>query len=426
MNTQRAADIAISFPAVVLPAGSIDLERWAVIACDQFTAEPEYWTAVAERVGTAPSTLHVILPEIYLREDDLAARTSAILETMQRYRDDGTLRTVPDSAVYVERTLGSGAIRRGLVVALDLEQYDYAPDSTAQIRASEETIPERLPPRMDIRRAAILESPHVMVLYDDPNNHVLSALTEHLDDLELLYDTPLMEGGGSVRGRRIPADSAAGAALVESLGSLDTVERYGFRYATGDGNHSLAAAKALWEEAKAAGAPSDDPRRWSLVELVNVYDDGLPFHPIHRLVAGDEGRLLDELLRHTDARFHGFPVDRIAGHIAFEGLSPNEVAFISPSHAGILTLPQDSGLPVGLVDTAIAAAEPAAVDYVHGFEEVVTAAEHQRAAAIVLPELARDQLFATVSRDGALPRKAFSLGEARDKRYYLECRFIDA
>ncbi len=160
------------------------------------------------------------------------------------------------------------------------------------------------------------------------------------------------------------------------------------------------------------------------MELVNVYDPGLPFHPIHRLATGSEKDVLDALLDHGDARFHSFPVDRIAGHIAYEGLAPREIAFIGPTQAGILTLPADGELPVAVADAAISAAAVDEVDYVHGFEEVVTAAERNEAMAVILPELDRSQLFATVSRDGALPRKAFSLGEARDKRYYLECRAL--
>ncbi|MFO8043781.1 MAG: DUF1015 family protein, partial [Alkalispirochaeta sp.] len=227
-----------------------------------------------------------------------------------------------------------------------------------------------------------------------------------------------------ISGYRVPAESAAARQLSADLRALPTPQQYGFRFATGDGNHSLAAAKALWEELKGSGVAPDDPRRWCLVELVNVYDPGLPFHPIHRLVTGAETTMLDALLRHSDARFHGFPVDRIAGHIAYEGLSPREIAFIGPTQAGILTLPEEAELPVAVVDAAITDAGAEDVDYVHGFEEVVTAAERSEAIAIILPELDRSQLFATVSRDGALPRKAFSLGEARDKRYYLECRAL--
>jgi hypothetical protein len=424
MSKSPAPALPFTFPDVLVPQPTVDLTKWAVIACDQFTSDPKYWQTVADFVGDAPSTLHMIIPEIYLEDEDPSPRLERITAAMERYRSDETLRTIPESAVYVRRSLSSGVVRQGLVVAVDLEAYDYSPDSTSSIRASEETIPARLPARVDIRRDASLESPHVLVLFDDPDNSVMDHLATAQASLEQLYATELMEGGGEITGYRVPADSDTARQVMQDLSALSTPEQYGFRFATGDGNHSLAAAKALWEEIKASGVGPEDPRRWCLVELVNVYDPGLPFHPIHRLVTGTESSMLDALLRHSDARFHGFPVDRIAGHIAFEGLSPREIAFIGPNQAGILTLPEAGSLPVAVADEAISNADTDGVDYVHGFEEVVTAAERSDSIAIILPELDRSQLFATVSRDGALPRKAFSLGEARDKRYYLECRSL--
>jgi hypothetical protein len=424
MSTSQAATIGLSFPDILLPVPSVDMERWAVIACDQYTAERGYWDEVTEYVGDNPSTLHLIVPEAYLGDDDMERRLTGINAAMARYRSDGTLRTVERSAVFVRRTLKDGTVRRGVVIAVDLEAYDYSPDSSSAIRASEETIPARLPARVDVRREALLESPHVLVLFDDPDDTVTDHLEERRSELEQLYETPLMKGGGQVAGYRIPEDSPAATGLIEDLAGLDTPDRFGFRFATGDGNHSLAAARSLWTELRDGGAAMDDPRRWCLVELVNVYDEGLPFHPIHRLVAGDEKAVLDALLTRGDARFHGFPVDRIAGHVAYEGLAPHEIAFIGPDQAGILTLPEETDLPVAIADAAIEAADPREVDYVHGFEEVVTAAERSGSIAIILPEIDRHRLFQTVSEEGALPRKAFSLGEAQDKRYYLECRGI--
>ena len=424
MSTIATDALPFTFPDLILPQPAVDLKKWAVIACDQFTSDPEYWQAVTTFVGDAPSTLHMIIPEIYLTQEDTSVRLKQISATMEQYRQDGTLTTIPQSAVYVRRSLPSGVVRQGVVVAVDLEAYDYSPDSTSQIRASEETIPARLPARVDVRREAPLESPHVLVLFDDPENTVMDQLEAARASLDDLYTTELMESGGEISGYRVPAESETARQLSADLRALSTPQQYGFRFATGDGNHSLAAAKALWEELKGSDVAPDDPRRWCLVELVNVYDPGLPFHPIHRLVTGAETATLDALLSHGDARFHGFPVDRIAGHIAYEGLSPREIAFIGPNQAGILTLPEEADLPVAVVDAAIADAGAEDIDYVHGFEEVVTAAERSETIAIILPELDRSQLFATVSRDGALPRKAFSLGEARDKRYYLECRAL--
>ncbi|MCG8478183.1 MAG: DUF1015 domain-containing protein [Spirochaetales bacterium] len=399
--------------------------RWSVIACDQFTSDRDYWRAVEATVGEAPSTLRMILPEVYLEDGDVEARQTSTREAMRRYLDSDLLRSVPDSAVYVRRTLPGGSVRRGIVLALDLESYDYHKGSTTTVRASEETIPSRLPPRATTRRGAPLESPHVMVLFDDPGNLVVGGLESALADLERLYRTELMEGGGSIEGFRIPANHAAAEGLISGLEALRTPSEFGFLFAAGDGNHSLAAAKKIWEERKREGAGDDDPYRWCLVEIVNVHDEGLPFHPIHRLVAGDENLILETLLRTTDARFHGFARDRIEHHIETEGLSSSEIGIIGPHQSGILTVADDAGLAVGLVDAAIAGIEATSVDYVHGLGEVVEAASRDGATAIVVPAPDRSALFSTVSRDGALPRKAFSLGEARDKRYYLECRRLD-
>jgi uncharacterized protein (DUF1015 family) len=344
---------------------------------------------------------------------------------MERYLTDGTFTAVAHSAMLVERTLQNGVVRRGIVAAVDLEQYDFRPGSSSLIRASEETIPSRLPARASIRRNAALETPHVLVLYDDPQDTVLAALADHRATLATRYESELMMGGGRVTGIQISEDHPAAAALADAFVALKDASANDFLFATGDGNHSLAAAKTIWEERKAQGANAEaDPNRYCLVELVNVYDPGLPFHPIHRLVHGDEERMLEALLRHTDARYHGFSRAGIIDHLTREGLRGSEIAIVGPTQAGVFTLPPQSPLAVALADRAIEEIEPSAVDYVHGLEEVVETAERTAGMAIVLPELERTALFPTVASSGALPRKAFSLGEARDKRYYLECRAL--
>jgi uncharacterized protein (DUF1015 family) len=345
-----------------------------------------------------------------------------IRRTMERYLQEGVFRTLPESGVYVRRRLSDGTIRSGLVVAVDLEAYDFDPATRSPIRASEETIPERLPPRAAIRDGAAVESPHVLVLYDDPDNTIVGTLEEARSSLEQVYETELILGGGSVTGYAVPGSSDTAKRVVDLLEHLDTVDNYGYVMATGDGNHSLAAAKTVWTRRKAEGADDDDPYRYCLVELVNVYDEGLPFHPIHRLVEVDETRLLEGFLQKSDARFHGFQRRDLIEHIDREHLGPREIGFIGPKQAGVLSLPDHAGLAVAVADEAIGRSRPGKVDYVHGLDEVVTAAEAIDGVALILPEFDRGSLFSTVASKGALPRKAFSLGEARDKRYYLECR----
>ncbi len=423
MNTaERLAALGIRVPDLLMPVDSVDLQRWAVIACDQFTSDREYWEKVTELVGASPSTLGLILPEIYLSADNAEARILATKATSRKYRDDGTVHLVKDTAVYVKRYLANGALRRGLVVALDLEQYDYHQGSVSLIRASEKTIPERLPARMAIRDGAALESPHVLVLYDDPDDTVMEVLHGVEQTSKPLYQTTLMMDGGRVEGYPIPGDDSRLASLARAFEELDSRDQFGFLFATGDGNHSLAAAKELWTQRK--DASPDDPARYALVELVNIHDAGLPFHPIHRIVEVEEEALLEAILHGADARFHGLSAARLIDHLERDGLNSNEIGFLGPIQAGILSLPETAALPVGLADTAIESTNPQSVDYTHGISDTVRAADGAHAVAVFLPEIDRSGIFRTVARRGALPRKAFSLGEARDKRYYMECRGI--
>lgn len=414
------------FPDILLPKDGVPMETWAVIACDQFTADETYWNQVEEVVGDNPSTLRMILPEVYLEKPGQEEREKQIRRVMSQYLDGGVFRQYSRTAVFIRRILNDGTVRRGIVVAVDLEEYDYDPHKKSVIRASEQTIPERLPPRAAIRDGAPLESPHVLVLFDDPDDSIMAGLDHKRPQLDKVYDTPLMLGGGKVEGYAVPADSATAQDIAQGLGSLDTLSNYGYLFATGDGNHSLAAAKTVWTKRKAAGAAMDDPYRYCLVELVNVYDRGLPFHPINRLVIGNEDALLESFLRSSDARFHGFSREDLVTHISREGLSANEIAFSGQKQHGILSLSGDDGLAVGVADNAISQSKPDAVDYVHGLDEVLTAARNGNGIALILPEIDRGNLFSTVAAKGALPRKAFSLGEARDKRYYLECRRLEA
>ena len=410
------------FPDLLLPDEAVPMDTWPVIACDQFTTDRSYWDRVESIVGAAPSTLRLILPEVYLGDPDRQDREDGIRRTMRRYADEGVFRTVPGSAVYVRRELEDGTLRRGLVVAVDLDAYDFDPSKRSLIRASEQTIPERLPPRASIRRGAAIESSHVMVLFDDPDDTIMSHLEATHPSLPHLYGTSLMSGGGRIEGFRLSRESKVAREIVDRFNALTTIDDYGYAMATGDGNHSLAAAKTVWEERKRVGAGEDDPFRYCLVELVSVYDPGLLFHPIHRLYGGDENTLIETFLRRTDARFHGFKHRDLREHIDREGLSPNEIGYLGPDQAGILSLPGDTGLAVAMTDDAVSSASPTAIDYVHGLDEVIAAAAERNGVALVLPEIDRSNLFATVALKGALPRKAFSLGKARDKRYYLECR----
>ncbi len=417
----RLSDLGLNYPTILLPKPDLDLQRWAVIACDQFTSDQGYWEAVEQYVGDSPSTLHVVLPEIYLDQRDQEVETRRIRTTMEEYLQQDVFQEYSESAVFVTRTLSDGTERRGLVLAVDLESYDYNPDTAALIRASEETIPSRLPPRAAIRKEALLETPHVLVLYNDPDDTVTGILSEAEKSLDLLYDTPLMMDGGGVRGRRVPLDHPATAKIVSALEALRDGS---LLFATGDGNHSLAAAKTVWQERKAAGAAENDPFRYCLVELVNVFDPGLPFHPIHRLARGAESTVLELLEEKAGSLLQ--PLSRSEFVRSEETSHPGkrEIGFYGPDSAGKIAVTDKTLLPVALVDDVLSDAPVSEIDYVHGFEEVCRAADRVGGAALIVPEFDRDKLFPTVATRGALPRKAFSLGRAVDKRYYLECRAL--
>lgn len=391
---------------ILIPAEA-DMARWACIACDQFTAEPEYW-AEAERIaGAAPSALRLIFPEAYIGARDEDAAREKIYAAMEEYLSGGVFRTLEDSLVYVERTLHSGAVRRGLVGKLDLESYDWAPDSSSAVRATEGTIESRLPARVHVRRSAAIEMPHIMVFIDDPQGDIIPSAAGG----EELYDFELMLGGGHIHGSRV-----SGGHAERVLSRLDALGG-DFAFAMGDGNHSLAAAKRCWEELKPS-IPEDaralHPARYALVELVNIHDPAVTFEPIHRVLLGTRtGEFLEAA--------------RCAFPQAEEGEPSKPVTVLAGEEELTLDVPLSLGELVGVADCLIAdyksvfKGEP---DYIHGDEKARALARERGGAAILLPRLGKDELFPAVAEFGPYPKKSFSIGDARDKRYYLECRRI--
>lgn len=385
---QALAEVGVSLPNILLPADGIDLHRFSVIACDQFTAQPDYWQNVEDIVGDACSTLRITLPEVYLSENNDVA-IDRINATMQRYLDKRLLVDVGETFIYLRRRTTTG-VRQGLVVALDLEQYDYAKDSKSMIRATEGTIIERLPPRVKIRSGAPLETPHIMVLLDDRQNQLMHLLADRMETLECLYDFTLMKGGGHSTGYRVDDP----ALLLEIAHILDELKRQGgdnFLYAMGDGNHSFAAAKAYWEALKPTLSPEareNHPARYALAELVSLYDPALKFEPIHRL------------LYHVNS-------DQVQCELGFDAANPPDAQVLQP-----------------MLDQWLKNHPEAALEYVHGAEECRELGDVPDRLAIVFSAFERDSLFEVVRKNGAFVRKSFSMGEARDKRYYLECRKI--
>ena len=414
-------------PADILLPHNCDLSLWSVVACDQYTSQPEYWQRVEERVGRAPSSLRLILPESSLDGPHVETDIMDVNNTMTRYLREDRFVPLPSAMIYVERRLHSGALRRGLIGMVDLEQYDYEPGSAAAVRATEGTVLSRIPPRVAVRKNAPIELPHVMLLCDDARRTVIEPLGGETAGMERLYDFELMENGGHITGWRL-TDAQLGR-VHAALSALADPAAFNARYhtegrpvmlfAVGDGNHSLATAKECYERQKRLTPPEkwpELPARFALCELVNLHDQSLEFEPIHRVVfRTDPQALLDALA----AAYPGAHLGRGEGHV---------IEFVSADGAGNITVPAPTAqLPVGTLQSFLddyLAAHPGRVDYIHGDDVARELGMKPGNIAFLLPAMKKDELFPTVIHDGVLPRKTFSMGEANDKRFYLEARKI--
>jgi len=433
------ATTCFRLPRILLPRPGIDLAKWAVIACDQYTSEPDYWHRVEREVGDAPSTLNLIFPEVYLGTPDAPARIGRIQQAMRRYVADGLLRE-REGAVYVERTI-DGRVRRGLMLELDLQQYDFGRDSTSPIRPTEGTMVERLAPRIEVRRGAELELPHVLVLIDDPTGTVIEPIGAQRDGLEKLYDTALMLDGGRVAGYAV--DAARAERAVAALHALADPRSFAARYrvtegtpvmlfAVGDGNHSLATAKAFWDSIKGSVA-ADHPARFALVEVENIHDPALDFAPIHRLLFGVSADVRAALAQAFGERVRcvDVPSAQAMRERVRAAQGPTQVAgLIGPGarFAVIEIADPPSTLAVGtlqpFVDRFVERGSATHVDYVHGDDTLARLATEGTSVGIHLPTVGKSDLLRMVVREGPLPRKTFSMGEANEKRFYVEARRI--
>lgn len=415
-------------PADILLPQNCDMELWSVVACDQYTSQPEYWQRVEERVGNHPSTLRLVLPESHLKDPDVEMEIMEINNTMTRYLRDGVLKEHPQCLIYVERVISNGKIRRGLIGKLDLAQYDYEPGSDAMVRATEGTVLERIPPRVAVRKNAPVELPHVLLLADDRECTVVEPLGKQTDDMELLYDFELMEGGGHIRGWKLT--EAQMEQVADALSALADAkafnEKYGTQdlpvmlFAVGDGNHSLATAKECYERRKKLTRPEqwpDLPSRYALVELGNLHDQSLEFEPIHRIVTGVEPeQLLADLLEAYPGAYRG----EGEGHVLYYTVSGEEGAVTVPDPENQLAV----GTLQNFLDLWLQKHPQAGIDYIHGADVTRELAQKPGTIGFLLPSIEKAELFPTVIHDGVLPRKTFSMGEAQDKRFYLEGRRI--
>lgn len=381
---------------ILLPKAA-DMEKWSVIACDQFTSQKDYWVKAHETVGDAPSALKLIMPEAELPAEE--GRIDAINAEMKAYLENGIFEEKKNSFIYVERTLNNGKIRKGLVGMIDLEEYDYNAGSVSAIRATEKTVIERIPPRVNIRRGASLELPHVLLLCDDEERMMIEPLGVSRRGLPLVYDFELMQGGGHISGWLV-----TGLPLRALKSRIEDYEKKaaakGLIYAVGDGNHSLAAAKACYMENKRPEA------RYALVELENIHDEAQEFEPIHRIVTGTDTEKLIEAFKKLDDE-HG-----------------TEVRWYAGEKCGTV---RAAGLPVGTVQSFLdtyLSENPGETDYIHGDDVTIELSKQENAVGFVLPPVEKAAFFDSIAENGTLPRKTFSMGSANEKRYYLEAKKI--
>lgn len=390
-----------------------DFEKWSVVACDQFSSQPEYWERVQSTVGNAPSTLKMIIPEAYLEQTDEKTQAKTICAAMQDYISSEVFTEIKDSFIYVERTQSDGNIRRGLVGAINLDDYDFARNDTP-IRASEGTILERLPARINIRKVAPVEMPHIIAFIDNKTKTVIEPLANKADSLEKVYDFDLMQGGGHIKGYKVTGDDAkAVTAATQALSENSSAAAPAM--IIGDGNHSLAAAKVYWDELKQTLNKTErenHPASKALVEVCNVYDPAIDFEAIHRVLFNIDAAAFIEAFEKSMPSGTDYTLQWISQ--SGKGKIPVKAACIGD----MLELMQD------FIDEYIKKTPGAAIDYVHGAETTSNLGQGENCIGLILPSMNKSELFETVAIRGVFPRKSFSVGHAEDKRYYLECRCI--
>ncbi len=437
---QRLEKIALKVPEIYLPARKEHMQEWAVVACDQYSSDTAYWQDVEKIVQKEPSTLHLIFPECYLNEPKPEKRIQAINETMKTYLETGVLAKNEPAFFLVERETASGAVRYGLVVALDLEAYDYSKESKSLIRATEGTIEDRIPPRKKIREGASLELPHILVLIDDPKKTVIEPLAAAKETFECAYDFDLMKNGGHIRGFKVEQKKSIEAIVTafEKLADRRTFQtRYGtsdvLLYAMGDGNHSLATAKAVWEEIKkdagSTGTVMDHPARWALVEIENIHDPGIVFEPIHRVLFDcTRDVFFNALEAEGSYTYHEKKTLSEVTASLKDQHSAQRIGYCDKNSIGIIELSNPSatiaaGSLQKVIDNLVEHGNTT-VDYIHGDEETYTLGSSDNTIGLFLPAISKDTFFRTIVTDKTFPRKTFSMGEADEKRYYIESRKI--
>ena len=402
-----------------------DMTKWSVVACDQYTSEPEYWNEVTKIVGDAPSTLNLTLPEIYLEESDVNERIKRINENMDKLLEEDFFNELEDSMIYLERTQSDGKVREGLMGIVDLEDYSYEVGSQTLIRATEKTVIERIPPRVKVRENAKLELPHIMILIDDEKKDIIESLKNKVTETDVVYDFDLMKNGGHIKGYKLNGEVINEInTKLENLADKDYFEKkYNVHdkgillFAMGDGNHSLATAKACYENLKKTMSKEEylnNPARYALVELVNLHSSALEFEAINRVVFDvDSKKLVEELNKY-------YTINENGNGQEFELVTSDGVKKLYIENP-------KSNIAVGSIQMFLdeyLKNNSGKIDYIHGDDVTKELTLKGNNIGFIFKPMKKEELFRTVILDGALPRKTFSMGHSYDKRYYLEARKI--
>lgn len=415
------SELGFAVPEILIPQQGTDFKKWAVIACDQYTSEPEYWADCEKEVGGAPSTLNLVLPEVYLGTEKETEKLDSIAKTAGRYLEDGILTDIGTGFILTDRATSLHPSRKGLIAAIDLEGYSFEPGNKNICRATEGTVLSRIPPRVRIRANSPLELPHIMILIDDPEGITIEKAFDMAasEGLKPLYDTDLMLGSGHIKGTFIPDGSAIAESIVNGLASLKSGNSDGLLFLVGDGNHSLASAKAHWEnirEGLSEDEKKDHPARFALAEIVNIHDKGLDFEPIHRVIFNISGEEFiakaKDYFKDSGIELNGDTAGKQSFTVVCEGNSDVTVSLSNPPHT----------LAVGSVQMMIDSLG-LECDYIHGEDSVRNLATSGNTGVLV-PAISKDTFFRTVEKEGVFPRKTFSMGEAFEKRFYLEAKKI--
>lgn len=405
---------------ILIPNKNTDMYKWAVIACDQYTSEPEYWNETEKITEGACSALRLTLPEIYLESENVDERIESIHKSMDEYLENNIFDEYKNALIYVERIQNNGILRQGIVGKIDLEEYNYEKGSISQVRATESTVVERIPPRLKIRKNASLELPHIMILIDDEKKNIIEPLSESCINMQELYDFELMQKGGKIRGYLIPENIQN--QIFESLDALGEYN-HGLKdvpkllYAMGDGNHSLATAKEYYETLKRENPDKDfsnHPARYALAEIVNLHSPALKFEAIHRIVTdADNQKLLFDMSKFLE--ISETPSEQSFTYITGD---TEKTVFIGKTNSNLTVGSLQIFLDKWLKENS------GKIDYIHGTDTLKSLVKKKNGIGFILPDMNKNQLFPTVIKDGSLPRKTFSMGHAEDKRFYIECRKI--